>query len=436
MIKKVSYLVGAVLLLLILIYICRYKLGSCICNTIPEDTDAVIQINSRSFEKYLLHDFLAHPLSYLEDSQSEGQDSATSKSQTGILECLSVPKTLLFYRHGASSSTWTSSELAIKDVSKLKKYFQENDYTSKEDNSQYAKKNQKAIIKDNKLTVTYNPSNWNLEKPTIVSTTFLKEGDSLFNAVKNATSDVFYFDNEGNNLKIDFSVGEIIIKGNYELSFLKPATPILKSSGIGRLSTKIELPQLLDQVSADKKDKFTNFSKLNLDTLSPLIKGNIHVMIKDFEVSRDTVVTYDYDDNFNKVEVKEVKENIKPNYTFAISMQPEAVAYMKRKKAIIEQEEKDILAIMPLVTTYCNYENEVLYLYTVNNDPPQTALSDYKFNLDLDLDQYQEKGYSGRWDRYLQDLNDLRLTVNKDDKIDGQVTYKEKVNPIVSLFKR
>ena len=436
MIKKISYLIGAVLLLLILIYICRYKLGSCICNTIPQDAEAVIQINTRSLEKYLLHDFLAHPLSYFSGNQNEGQDSLTHKNKTAILECLTLPKALLFYRQGAQNSTWTSSELAIKNISLLKQYLKENDFVSKEGNSQYTNRNQKAIIKDDKLIFIYNNSDNKAEKYTAANTTFLKEGDSLFDAVKSNSNDAFYYDSNDNKLNLDFRTGEIILKGNYDLDYLKPAIQNLQSSGIGQLSTQINLPELLDQISPDKKDKFTKFSKLNLDTLSPLIKGDIHLLVNDFKVSKDTVVTYDYDDNFNKVEVKEVKENTKPDYTLAIGMQPEAVAYMKRKKAIIEKEGKDILAIMPLVTTYCQYKDEVLYLYSMNSNLALSTSSAYKFILDLDMDEYPKMGYSGSWNRYLQDLEDFRLTVDLKNRIDGQITLRERVNPIVSIIKR
>ena len=420
----------------------RYKTGACICNVIPQEADAVVQVQVRSLEQHFLNDIITHPKSYISSKKSspDKQDSAApppSKPKVKLMDCISVPKSLLFYR---IDKRWTSSDIEIKDHQKLKRYLERNNYESGAGDGIefYSKKKQSLMVIGNKLRVSYGadastPVTTGEEKRTCQA-----KGDKLFDAALNSKSDVAFVDNQGQFINLNFGQGIIDIDGQYHLAALQPSAKVSSSEGVGQLSVLLDVEKLLGSLNKEHKNKFANFTKLRLDSLAEHMSGAINAVLYDLAVTSDTIVTYDYDDNFNKVEVKKIKENLAPSYNLTMGMDAAGTTYMKEKNAIVEKDGQEVLAIMPLVTTYCREENETLFLYTETTDKEQQLVSsDSKFTMSLEVARFLDsaKDNPPSWHKYLEGISDIDFEVSNEDKIAGKVIFEDKRNAIVSLAK-
>ena len=121
-----------------------------------------------------------------------------------------------------------------------------------------------------------------------------------------------------------------------------------------------------------------------------------------------------------------------------MGMDAAGTTYMKEKNAIVEKDGQEVLAIMPLVTTYCREENETLFLYTETTDKEQQLVSsDSKFTMSLEVARFLDsaKDNPPSWHKYLEGISDIDFEVSNEDKIAGKVIFEDKRNAIVSLAK-
>ncbi len=448
--RKLGYvLLLFILLAIVVAYILRYETSACMCKTIPLDAVAVVQIKVRSMEKYFLQDMLSRPASYFssvsdteeQNNQTdleENQPSTKPDAKASLMDCVSTPKSLLFYK--LSNGVWYSSELEIKDTPKLKKFLEQNDFESSgpADNEEYTRKNLTILIDGEKVQLAYEGTSTSSKGiSTQEQSGFMAEGDQLFDATLGSVSDIHFVDDNGHFLDVNFGQGVINVNGNYNMPALQPSAAEVKSQGLGTLSAKLDFPKFLDLLSTDQKDKFSNFTKLNLDTLSGFMSGDVNAVFSDFTASVDTITTYEYDDNFNKVEVNDIKHTEEPSYLLSVGADTSIMSYLRRQNAIVEKEGRNILAIMPLVTTYSQHSSSGLYLYTADMDSTQvkTSTSNSKLIFDFNVRNYLEKVDSGSQHKILRDMERMYLSIDNENNIDGKILFQDKRNGLVSLMR-
>jgi len=354
--KKLFY---AFLLLLVglgVTYVVRYQMGPCICKSVPKDAEAAVLINARNIEKHFLHDVLTNPMSYLSSDDHPGKDekidvtkvpTATNPkpSPPSLLECIKVPKFALLYKQKGS---WSSSPIAIKDNEKLIKYLNLNGYKNATNDNVHTKDNINVVIGAGKLQLIYSNEEVASTSITKSNNEFLEHGNEMFEALLGGESDIVYADQNGQHIRLAFDSGA-----------------------------------LSNQLSTSQKKAFSNYSKLNLDSLALTWDGSVNAALHDFSTTVDTVVTFDYDDNFNKVEKRTVTSSTVADFGIMMGMDSIGMNYLKRKKAIVTENGKDVLAIMPLVKTYCQLEDGNIKLFS-SSKHVETKLSDQKLNLSID----------------------------------------------------
>lgn len=389
--KKLFY---AFLLLLVglgVTYVVRYQMGPCICKSVPKDAEAAVLINARNIEKHFLHDVLTNPMSYLSSDDHPGKDekidvtkvpTATNPkpSPPSLLECIKVPKFALLYKQKGS---WSSSPIAIKDNEKLIKYLNLNGYKNATNDNVHTKDNINVVIGAGKLQLIYSNEEVASTSITKSNNEFLEHGNEMFEALLGGESDIVYADQNGQHIRLAFDSGAIDIDGFYDFDILKPSTRVLADKSMGEISALLDVGALSNQLSTSQKKAFSNYSKLNLDSLALTWDGSVNAALHDFSTTVDTVVTFDYDDNFNKVEKRTVTSSTVADFGIMMGMDSIGMNYLKRKKAIVTENGKDVLAIMPLVKTYCQLEDGNIKLFS-SSKHVETKLSDQKLNLSID----------------------------------------------------
>lgn len=443
--KRILYFILLLVVGLLVAYVVRYKTGPCICETIPQNADAAVLIKVRNLEKHYLHDMISHPMAYLGSDRKSVNDSIPKPSketqkgdtETNLMELIDIPKSILCYRTSKENNTWYSSEMNVKNVSKLEQHLSHNDLIPSENDGEkiYTFENKYVILNDGKVRLAYSSLQSDITGSVDTELGYLSKGHPIFDALNNSTSDATYTDADGQNLSLDFESGSININGQYQLSALGSSTKETTTNGIGGLSARLDVAKSLALLSNDQKNKFSNFTKLNLDSLKQNWDGSINATFQEFTLSIDTIKTYDYDDDFNKIEIKKIDQTIAPNYNIRLGMSEEGVFYMKRKNAIVEQDGADILAIMPLAKTYCRSDNDGLYLSTSNTDMTDSKVSDSKMKLALNIKKYlaSSGGDFSYVNKYLKGINAVDLNVSNDDQVNGKVMFDGSRNGLISL---
>lgn len=417
----------------------RYNSGVCICDTIPRDADAAVQVNVRSLEKYFVHDLITNPFAARKGSEASApsqQKSASSQpTKVNLMDCLTIPKSVTFYRR-AGKKAWLSSALKLKDAARFRQFLEQNDFVADKDQS-YRKAKQIVIIDDNNNVVRFA---YALGRPSEVvgrnEKGFLKAGDALFDLIKNSSSDMTYADGSGQELYLNFGSGEISLEGRYHIPALEPDAKTVLSEGLGMFSAHLDLAKVSELIGEKRKKKFEHFVKLDLDSIAQYSGGEVSAVFYDMKLVEETITSYEYDDDFNKVEVKKTKTNLSPDFAINMAMNEEGYEYLRNQKAVVMEQGTDILAIMPLVKTYSEHSKNVLELFTSQEQFPATNPSDLKMKLFMNIEQFLDAsdGAVPTWAKNLKDFSQLDFEITNDDKIEGRLVLQEEGNAFVSLI--
>jgi len=188
----------------------------------------------------------------------------------------------------------------------------------------------------------------------------------------------------------------------------------------------------MKQIGKDTKAKFSDFTKLNTDSIQHYWDGSLHSTLNGFATLSDTIKTYEYDDDFNKIEVQKVEESIAPDYAIHLGIDTSGVQYLKQKNAIVKEEGKDVLAIMPLVKTYCAVNDGGLSMYTdsenIELDAKNTKLKAY-----LNVGELMDKSKSFDFFAYLKGVNAIKCDIDSKNNTAIKVSMSNDRNSIVQL---
>lgn len=144
-------------------------------------------------------------------------------------------------------------------------------------------------------------------------------------------ADLSYVDRNKNWASVDFKDGKFDLKGYIKSSlFGFPAKPVQVSKSddyVLHLSLNSDLSLILKEKEA-ALEKF----KLPIDSLHKYIGNYAAVELLDKEVMEsDTIITYDYDDNFEMIEKKEVNQVEVPALAFQVKASPHLLGYLPEK---------------------------------------------------------------------------------------------------------
>ncbi len=417
--------------MLLIAYLIRYKLGDCICDSIPSNAKAVVKVDVRLLEQHLVQSYVMRLLSPSSDKEDEpagpqkAKDKAPNKdsiSQPRITEFIKWPKTFLLFRIGEKWN-WKSSALSVKDTANLIAYLNHNEFRDTGDGI-YSKENKHVLLRDKQFSVVVGDLGV-IGKPE-EDTSYLSSGNPLFDSINRSDSEVSYVDELGNNLDLSFDKGRVQVTGNYNLDFLESSLASPAGENVGHVSMQLNLEKLIKDLDKGYIDKFSNFTKLKVDSLAHFMNGEIQANFHDLMVKVDTIVTYDYDDDFNKVEIKKVEKNLQPSYSMSIGLSPEGEQYMRRQKAIVSQDGQDILAIMPLVKTYCDYDSTNLNLFT---DDHRNELQESNSKFELSFNTGASNSAKG-WSKRMKEIDDISISISSENDINGVINLSDEKCPM------
>ena len=180
------------------------------------------------------------------------------------------------------------------------------------------------------------------------------------------------------------------------------------------------------------------FEKNNLETTSLIeeINGVISVWVKGTTIQSDTIITYEYDDNFEKVETKSLQEKKVPIVSMSIGSNKKINNFLEQQGAL----ENGILTAIPYYTFYAQEDSLNSIFSTIKqNRILESKTGSYFFNLAIDFENLQKDLAIPKGEKVTAILKSLRINARQDAEnevvIKGKLLGKTKdINIISQLF--
>ncbi|MBJ2174884.1 hypothetical protein JBL43_11595 [Aureibaculum sp. A20] len=396
--KKGLYFFIVFVIVLVVLYVWRYKRAQVFENRVPANATKVINVNLRQIENHLLFDFLTNPITYL---KSRKKKDSIKKPRTALTKGVSVPKNILFYTNPTDlSNNWFSSIVAINDTEELFKFLLKEGFKKIENNGivYFSKANFVLSVKGEQFIIALKTSP-KVDVSTTILTLFseddyLSEDAIILKPIVNNTNDIS-FSLGDDELNANFKDGFFELEGSLKSDlFLVNENPASDEDGVISMSGELNRNNaVFKQFLTDKKDKFNAFTHLSLDSIVNKWNGKFHMNITSIEQKTDTIVSYEYDDDFNKVEIKSTQDKRIPSLYANLGQQSVSslTDYFYGKNAIQIIENDTVFTTIPVfkvLTT--NVEDKFEIRVNKNKKSENTSATSSKFNFYFNTEKYME----------------------------------------------
>jgi len=388
--KKFLKITAAIVILLLVFYFGFFKYRQIQANKIliPVTTQTLLKINLDELYKTISVSYLKHP------SQYSGADKKDLEEKIDDLTAgLKIPANVYIYSLNGKSKTTFFSSFEIADSLAFNNFIQKKSSLPliKKDKNFFQSKDSTLCILFNKTTIAlaYTPQKEQVKtilKAILNQKNMVKISDSRFEQMANL-SDHLSFQNAENLSKINFTDGKIDFSSELMNRWIEPAAHpkhrILNSESTVSM-------WLNGKIKSDliKKNHTVSPSLLSKDSFFRFYKD-----YADFEWTKtitqvDTIVGYEYNDDFEQVEKKILQDRKIPSIAINLSADDKAVSTYLKSLGVLDQSTGKISSSMiPLYQVYFKGNNGNVLLSTVQNAKPdlKRASSDNFFYFKVDF---------------------------------------------------
>ena len=416
--KKTLYIILFIGFSIALAYFLRYKLGVIYNNKVPSYAETIIHVNLREIEHDIFIDAIKNPWDYVSSS------SSSKTNEKFLLDGISIPKNIFFFTNSSNlKGTLSSNILNIKDTKAFKTYLEEQGFekTTKQSLDFY-KKNKLAIaIQKEKFLILfeYDKTNTSLNINSLFEETlFLNKDHYVFNEITKSKSEIT-IKRSDSFMELDFEDGLAKITGKLsnKVDLFTPNNSTIKNENVVvNASGKINTKMVLENSSKYTKDKFKKLTSLSFDSIVQKWNGYFHIDLKSIENKVDTIITYEYDDDFNKTEKKSIQKISHPNLDMKLGGK-QLYQYLVTKNAIKVVENDSLLVTIPFLKLHPKNHETYLNLstHTMDRKDDIKGTNSDRFLLYINFD------------KYLQNQLDF-YTLNKSKRIDLLKMFSAKVD--------
>lgn len=304
---------------------------------IPKNSYSVIRIKIDN----LAIDLFKNSISNYSEYYSRKKDSTRVFNQKNILDLgVKIPADLYLFSLSDTSTTWysildISNEKNIDDF--LKNKLDLKDSIFEESNTSqriFVKKSLGAMLGNGKIIISFGPDpQFNLMKELIGSnqSDWILAKSMVAGISKISDSKVSYSDQMKNWAKVDFKKGRINMEAYIKSQLFKFPTTANEIEDQNNQVLSFAFNSDLSLLLKDRQDQLEKL-KLSVDSVYKYVGNFVSIRLDDgYVMETDTIITYDYDDNFNMVEKKEIQKIEVPDLAFNIMASPHLVGYLPDK---------------------------------------------------------------------------------------------------------
>ncbi|RNL54039.1 hypothetical protein [Pedobacter jejuensis] len=443
--KRFLKIIVLIIILLLVFFVGTFKYRQYKANqvAIPKNATALIKISVDEIYKSLALNMISNAGYYLKTDTTLKKNKA-NKFDFG----LKIPASIYLYTIENQTQTTVFSRFEIDDFQEFSNFIKQTlklNITKTSD--YYLAKNSFAkfniLFNKQYAAIALSTQTDNLEpilRDILNQKEFIQIGDSKFNSLKNATNHIAYAAKELTG-SVDFEDGAI----NFAHEF--------SSNGIVPTATSTHKP--FNETSAikfylnadfkadnEKTLKLKNFN-LQRDSLLKYYKGSLDFEWINSTQQTDSVITYEYNDDFEKVEKVTMQKRDVPNILLSIDADANGLKKYLSQQNIINTDSGLVnKAIFPLYKVFIGGDDKQLVFATKKTESINTKkiATDNFASLMVDFTKLNKQINIPVFSSYTKNLTRLnangKFTGNDKIKVDGKLELVNKnINALYQLLK-
>lgn len=400
--KKIVKIVVPIIILLGIVY-WGYKFinnTSSLLGVVHKNADAVVKIDLHGIQETIVLDALSSPKFYYDNiSFSSSKKEKDSTLDKGINL---KPYTVVLYTLKNVENT-VFSTFPIDNFTGFNAYVKEY-IKNKKGKIQNAEGYKYAVLEKSKVCIAWSsknlaiaatPSKIDITKVSAVFTDVLVDeklitdkNNNLIEQLKNAKDHIVYL--KGTSvIGLNFEDGKLAVSGQLEVDKSSVFSKEITVNSVPNASLQLYLDYSFadenhkkDFISTFKNSSFLQKSNLQIDSIAKYSNGFFSLVVSGKTKQQDTIITYDYDDNFNKVEKKTIQEKEVPKMYVNLGVNKNGLpAYLQAQGAI----EQGVFTALPIYNFYVSSATKTSLFTTAKNIPKTAVFKSANF-LDITAD--------------------------------------------------
>jgi len=372
---KFLKITAAIVLLLLVFYFGFFRYRQIQANRvlIPVTTQALFKINVDELYKTIAVSYVKHPSQYSGTDQ-KGIEEKIADLNTG----LKIPANIYIFGLKGQVKNTFFSRLEIVDSLAFKHFIQKKLSLVKKDTNFFQSADSTFCLLLNKTSVAIAFSPKKAAIKTVLvdilnQKDMVKIGDSKFKQLADLSDHLSYQDAE-NLSKINFTDGKINFSNEFVNRWIEPAAQpkhrILNPESTASMWLNGKFKPTLS-----KKNTTVSSSAFSKDNFFRFYKGYLDFEWTNTVKQIDTVITYEYNDDFEQVEKKIAREQKIPGISLNMSANDQEVTNYLKSSGFLDQSTGKISAAMiPLYQIYFKGNNGNIQLSTLPNAKPDLKM--------------------------------------------------------------
>lgn len=433
-----------VLLLLFVFYgFLKYRQYDSYDGMIHKNADVIIKINSDQLIRKIAYNTLTNPSFYFQSAEEDS--TSADEDDDDRARGFTLPANLFVYTLKGDLKTFYTT-LKVYDSASLKAFVQNtlgiNSFTTFPKYSYAYSDNRKVQMVFNNETVTlaYTFKGEDLQaslQQILLQKETMPADSDVISALKSADGDAVVL--QGNNIaNIDFENGKVVLSG-----FLNPDPEIEfpSTASLARIDTSASVHL---GIFGNVPTPFLKSYKLNditipLDSLAKNYEGYLDLRVAGTAIQHDTIITYDYNDDFEKVEVKTVSESEVPGVNVVLRGKAANMMDLLKKEriALHNKLNRNVFPLLDLNIRE-NGASELVFTNLKNDPKPDYASSQDFFMLYMNFQRLaQQKPWFAQVN-YFKNLKRLNISasrIGQNINVKGQLLLNdEDINALMQLI--
>lgn len=440
-----NFLKGAVIVILLLLLafygFSKYREYVSYQNIIHKDADVIIKVNVDQLFKKIAVNAINNSSYYSKRNKKDSIDVV--KGEKGLE--IKYPGNIFAYNLKNKPNTFFVT-LKVKDTVNIEHFlsskFKIETFVYKKGYSIGVSKNKKVqvVYTNKKLVASYSllgKSNLETLKEILFEKKVMSSNDKRIDDLKKNEGDVVIV-NKDNNIEINFNEGRVVLTGSLNL---KKYLDIPSKVKVEHLSSNSAIRIWLagNLKHRNIKNHEINDITIPLDSLLENYKGFLDINIAGHTTQLDTIIAYEYNDDFEKIEIKTLHEKEVPGITILARGNTSKIIQLLEKEEIVINH-KINRTILPMYDfNVGEIDSTTLLIRNINSNIKYERIeSNEFFHLDVNFNTLLEQSNFSMISDHIKNMNELNIVATKEKnfaKVKGELLLKnETINAVMQIF--
>jgi hypothetical protein len=445
--KKFFKIIAVIILSLLIFFVGIFKYRQYRTNQvlIPRDATSVLKISTDEILRSLAANMIANPRFYL---KSDDQPKPTVM-QNKLASGLRIPASLYLFTMENQSTNAIFTRFDVKSKNNFETFIQQTlkfKILKQQNGMSFASSSLGNVVicyNTEAAAIVFSGEIKNFDSILInllKQENFLKLSESKFNTLEASSHHIAYSDTK-NRFNIDFNTGAFNFDAEFSTEAIVPAAEpkhrIFNKESTASFWLNADFP-----TTENKTYRFKN-AIIERDSLLKYYKGYLDFEWTNSTSQTDSIITYEYNDDFEKVEKITLQKKEIPNFTMTITADANGLKSYLNLQRIINLDSGTVnKSVFPLYKAFVSGNSEQFLLGTNKDLKVDTKKEGSKDFLSLDVNfkklntQLNVPGVN----RFLKSFDRLSIkgkAVNAHQvRLNGRVTLiNEDINSLYQLLK-